>query len=114
LEGSRTIGHSKKHHERFEEATVGMEGRFSFISGLDMYIIKTPSDIKFCEVPGSAELGDKLGDEREGVPVLDSYGIQYVIVLDQPERTIFLFNKEHKGRYGGFGRLDLSGMQVFL
>ena len=59
-----------------------MEGRLPFISGLDTYIIETPSDIKFCEVPGSAELGDELGDEREGVPVLDGYSVQRAIVLD--------------------------------
>jgi len=32
---------------------VGVEGRLPFISGLDTYVIETPSDIKFCEVPGS-------------------------------------------------------------
>jgi len=85
LESSRTIGHSEEHHERFEEAAVGAEGRFPFISRLDTYVIETPSDIKFCEVPGSTELEDKFGDEREGVPVLDGYSIQHAIVLDQPE-----------------------------
>jgi len=57
---------------------VGVEGCFPFISGLNMYVIETPSDIKFCEAPGSAE----LGDERERVPILDGYGIQCTIVLD--------------------------------
>ena len=85
LEGGRTVGHSEEHHKRFKEAAVGAEGYFPFISGLDAYVIETPADVKFCEVPGSVELGDKFGDEREGVPVLDGYGIQHVIVLDQPE-----------------------------
>jgi len=114
LEGGGTVGHSKEHHTRLKETAVGAEGRFLFISGLDMYVIETPSDIKFCEVPGSTELGDEFGDEKEGVPVLDSYGIQHTIVLDQPERTIFLFNEEHRGCYGGFGRLNSSSTQVFL
>jgi len=114
LENSETVGHSEEHHERLEETVVGVEGCFLFISGLDTYVIETPSDIKSCEVPSSVELGDEFGDEREGVPVLDSYSIQHAIVLDQPERTIFLFNEEHRGRYRGFGRLDSSGMQVFL
>ena len=91
-----------------------MKGRFSFISGLDTYVIETPLDIKFYEVSGSTELGDEFGDEREGVPVLDGYGVQRAIVLDQPERTIFLFNEEHRGRYRGLGRSDSSGTQVFL
>ena len=85
LEGGRTVGHFKEHHERLEETAVGAEGRLPFISGLDMYVIETPSDIKFCEVPGSAKLGDEFGDEREGVPVLDGYGVQHTIVLNQPE-----------------------------
>jgi len=63
---------------------------------------------------GSAEFGDEFGDEREGVPALDGYGIQHVIVLDQPERTILLFNEEHWGCNGGLGGLDPSGMQVLL
>jgi len=111
---SRTVGHSKEHHKRLKEAVVGVEGCFPFISGLDTYVIETPSDIKFCKVPSSAELGDKLRDEGKRVSVLNSYGIQYAIVLDQLEQAIFLLNEEHRGCYGGFGRSDLSGMQVFL
>jgi len=75
LEGSRAVGHSEKHYEGFEEATVGVEGRLPFVSGLDVYIIETPADIQFCEIPGSAELGDEFGDEGERVSVLDGYGV---------------------------------------
>ena len=82
LEGGGTVGHSKEYYERLKEAVVGAEGRFPFISGLDMYVIETPLNIKFCEVPGSVELGDEFRDERERVPVLDGYGIQCTIVLD--------------------------------
>jgi len=114
LEDSGTVSHSKEHYERFEEAAVDAEGRFPFISGLDVYVVETPSDIKFCEVLGSAELGDELKDEGKGVSVLNGYSVQHTIVLDQPEQAIFLLNEEHRGCYGGFGRLDLSGMQVFL
>jgi len=114
LEGGGTVGHSKKHHERFKEATVGAEGRFPFVSGLDAYVIETPANVKFCEVSGSTELGDELGDERKGVPVFDGYSVQHAIVLDQPERTILLFNEEHRGCYRGLGWPDTSGTQVFL
>jgi len=78
LEGGGTIGHSKEYHKRFEEAMVGAESCFPFISRLDSYAIETLADIKFCEVPGSAE----LGDEKEGVFVLDGYSVQCAIVLD--------------------------------
>ena len=114
LKGSGAVGHSKKHYEGFKKAMVGAEGHLPFISRLDTYIIEIPLDVKFCEVPGSTELGDKFGNEKEGISVLNGYGIQRTIVLDQPEQTIFLFNEEHKGCYRRFGRLDLSSMQVFL
>jgi len=114
LEGGRTVGYSKEHHEGFKETAVRTEGCFPFISGLNAYVIETPADVQFCEVPGSMELEDEFGDEGEKVPVLDSYGIQHVIVLDQPEQTIFLLNEEYTGCYGELGRPDVSGTQVFL
>ena len=82
LEGGRAVGHSEKHYEGFKEATVGVEGRLPFVSGLDAYIIKTPADIQFCEIPGSIELRDKFGDEGKRVSILDGYGIQCIVVLD--------------------------------
>jgi len=111
---SGTVGHSEEYHERFEEAAISAEGCLLFVSGLDTYIIETPLDIKLCEVLGSTELGNKFGDKGEGVPVLDSYSVQYAIVLDQLERTILLFNEEHWGCDGGLGGLDLSSTQVLL
>ena len=114
LEGDGTVGHFKEHHERLEETAVGVEGRLLFIPRLDTYVIETPSDVKLCEVLGSAELEDELGDEGEGILVLDSCGIQHAIVLDQPERAILLFNEEHWSCDGGLGGSNSSGMQVLL
>ena len=59
-----------------------MEGRLPFISRLDAHIVEPPPDVKFCEVLGSAELGDEFGDEGERIPVFDSHDIQRAIVLD--------------------------------
>jgi len=114
LEGSGTVSHSEEHYKGFEEATIGTESCLSFVSGLDTYVIETPSDVKLGEVLGSAELGDELGDEGERVPILDGYSVQRVIVLDQPEQAILLFNEEHWGCDGGLGGSDPSGTQVLL
>jgi len=81
LEGSGAIGHSEKHYEGFKETTVGVEGCFPFVSRLDVYIIETPADVQFCEIPGSAELGDEFRDERERIPVLNGYSVQYMVVF---------------------------------
>ena len=75
LEGSRTVGHSKEHHEGFKEAVISAEGHLPFISGLDAHIVETLSDIKFCGLLGSTELGDEFRDEGKGVPILDGYGV---------------------------------------
>jgi len=75
LEGGRAIGHSEKHYEGFEEATVGAEGCFLFIFGLNAYIIETPADIQFCEVSGSVELRDEFGDKGEWISVLNGYSV---------------------------------------
>jgi len=64
---------------------VGAEGRFPFISELDAYIIETPANIQFCQVPGSAELGDEFGDKGERISVLDGYGVQSTVVWDETE-----------------------------
>jgi len=71
LEGGGTVGHSKEHYKGFKEATIGMEGCLPLVSRLDTYVIETPSDVKLCEVLGSVELGDELGDKGKGVHVLD-------------------------------------------
>ena len=39
LEDGGAVGHPEKHYKGFEEAMVGAEGCFPFISGLDAYII---------------------------------------------------------------------------
>ena len=114
LEGGRTVGHSEEHYEGFEEAAIGTEGCLPFVSRLDSYVIETPSDVKLGEVLGSTELGDEFRDEGEGVPVLDGYGVQRVIVLDQPKQTILLFNEEYWDCDRGLGGSDLSGIQVLL
>ena len=82
LKGGRAVGHSEKHYKGFEEATVGVEGCLPFVSRLDAYIIETLADVQFCEILGSVELGDELGDEGKRVSVLDGYGVQCTVVLD--------------------------------
>ena len=82
MEGSGAIGHSEEYYERFEEAAIGMEGCFPFISRLDAYIIEAPADVKFCEVFSSVELRDEFRDKGERISVLDSHSVQCTIVLD--------------------------------
>jgi len=95
LEGGGAVGYSKEHYEEFEEATIGMEGCLPLVSGLDSYVVETPLDIELGEVLGSAELGDELGDEGEGVPVLDSYGVVMPDSRLDNKSDIFHYNNEN-------------------
>jgi len=61
-------------------------------------------DVKFCEVPGSTELGNKFRDEGEGVSVLDGYSVQCAIVLDHWSEPSFFLIKNTGAAIG-----DLEG-----
>jgi len=54
---------------------IGAKGHFPFISGLDMYIIEAPANVKFCEVFSSTELRDKFRDEGKRIFVLDGHSV---------------------------------------
>jgi len=50
-----------------------------------MNIIEILVDIELGEVSSSSELRYKFGDQWEGILVLDCHGVEYTIVLNQPE-----------------------------
>jgi len=72
-----------------------LESHLLLISGLNADVIETLIDIQLGEVFSSAELEYKFGGQWEGVFVLDCYGIECTIVLNQPEQTILLLNEKH-------------------
>ena len=52
--------------------------------------------------------------QREWVLVLHCDGIQSMVVLYQPEGSVFLFDEEDWRGHRGFGRSDVAGFQIFL
>jgi len=66
LEDGRAVGHTKEHYQGFEQASIGLEGCLPLVSGLNMDVVETPTDIQLGEVSGSAELRYEFGDEWEG------------------------------------------------
>jgi len=85
LEGGQTVSHSKEHYQGFEQASIGLEGHLPLISGLNVNVVETPTDIQLGEVSGPAELGHEFGDQWERVLVLDCHRVECSIVLNQPE-----------------------------
>ena len=48
-EGSRGVCQAKEYYKWFKQSMVGNKGCLVLISFLDMHIVVSPSDIKFCE-----------------------------------------------------------------
>ena len=67
LEGSWAIGQAKEHNERFVETSVSSECGFPFITFFHLDIIKTPTDVKFSEVPSPLQCVDKFRDKGQRV-----------------------------------------------
>ena len=45
LEGSWTVSHSKEHYQGFKQASIGLEGRLPLVSGLNVNVVETPTDV---------------------------------------------------------------------
>jgi len=56
LESGQTVSHVKEHYQGFEQASIGLEGCFPLISGLNVDVVETPTNVQLGEVSGSAEL----------------------------------------------------------
>jgi len=61
---------------------VSIESYLPFISGFDIYVVKTLANIELGKILGPTELQDKLGDQRQGVLVFNCYRVEGLIVLD--------------------------------
>ena len=84
------------------------EGGFPLMSIFDLDIVVSPSDIKFGEDFRPLEFVDKVGDEGKRVCVMDSVFVDIVVVLTRSETTIFLFDKEERGRLWGVRGANFS------
>ena len=85
LEGGRAVGYAKEHYQRFEQASIGLEGCLPLVSRLNADVVETPTNIQLGEVSGFAELRYEFGDQWERVLILDHHGIECSVVLNQPE-----------------------------
>ena len=114
LEDGQTVSYAKEHYQGFKQALIGLEGRFPLISGLNVDIVETPTNVQLGKVSGSTELQYEFGDQWEGVLILDRYGVECSVVLNQPEGAILFLDEEHRGCHGRFGRPNSSGTQVLF
>ncbi|KAG6872476.1 hypothetical protein C0993_002128, partial [Termitomyces sp. T159_Od127] len=94
LESGWTVSESEEHDKGFKQSTIGPKGSLPLVSFLNVHIVVAPPDVQFGEVLRPPEVIDELGDEGERVAILHRHGVKDLVVLDQPERAILLFDEE--------------------
>ncbi|KIJ09341.1 hypothetical protein PAXINDRAFT_87570, partial [Paxillus involutus ATCC 200175] len=81
LECWRGVAKSKEHDVRFKESMGRDKRRFPTITWFDLNVVVSPSDIEFRKDLRSFEFIYEVGDERKGIRVLDSVGVQVSVIL---------------------------------
>ena len=71
LERTGGVAKTKRHDEVFEVTITGMKGCFELISMFDSEAIEGFADIEFGEVLCTFKSVHHLGDQRQGVTILD-------------------------------------------
>ena len=107
LECGGGVAKTKEHDSGFKESLVGDEGCLPLMTIFDVDIVVPPSNIKLSEVVSIFQLVHEVGDEGKGIGILGGVFIEVSVVLTRAEFSIFLFDKEERGRLGGVGRMNL-------
>ena len=95
------IAEPKKHYGGFEEAERGDERCFPLIFLSDADVVITPSNIEFGEQSRVLHVIDQLWDEGEGIPVVDSVGVEISIVLTWSQGSVLLgYEEKRRGLWG--------------
>ncbi|KIJ18822.1 hypothetical protein PAXINDRAFT_70722, partial [Paxillus involutus ATCC 200175] len=81
LECWRGVAKSEEHNVRFEESMGRDERCLSTITRFDLNVVVSPSDIEFRKDLRSFEFINEVGNEGEGIRVLDSMGVQISVIL---------------------------------
>ncbi len=98
---------------RFEQSFGCFEGGFPFVPFLDSDVIVSPPYVELGEEGSSLELLQDRFYQGEGVIVVDCLLVQFSVVLDGPEFSIFLFDEEKWRGVRGVRFSDVPFVEVF-
>ena len=96
LECRRSIGESKWHDQKFIVFIMGAKGGLMDVVGLHSDLIISVLQIQLSEECRTMEFVKQLIDGWDWVSVLDSDGIERLIVHTKVPRTILFFNQEYR------------------
>src|SRR6266481_973307 len=93
LECCGRVTQSEEHDSWFKQPLVSSECSLPLVPFLDPHVVESPSEIKYGEELGITEAGQDIGDEGEGVGVLDHDLVQLPIVLYEASELSFFLMK---------------------
>ncbi|KAF9798068.1 hypothetical protein IEO21_10789 [Rhodonia placenta] len=99
LESRGGIGEAEEHYQRFVQPPVSYKGSLPLITGFDLDIIVSSSDIELCEERSTLELVDHLGNQQQWIAIFDGNCVQLAVVLHRSKCPFLLFDDE-EGRNG--------------
>src|SRR6266446_132720 len=85
LEHCGGVTQSEEHDGWLKQPLVSSECSLPLVPFLDPHVVEAPSEVKYSEEFSIMEVGQNIGDEGEGVGVLDCDLIQLLIILYEVE-----------------------------
>ena len=114
MEDGGAIGQPIEHDSGFEGTTVGGKGSFPAVLFENLKVIVTAAKVQFSEELGTLETVNEVGDEGEGVGVVDCLGVDILIVLNHVFKAILFWDKEDWRSLGRLALSDVSFGQMFV
>ena len=114
LECGWGIAKPKEHYSGFKESKGGDEHSLPLVCFMNADVVVSPMDVKLSEQGGVLHVVNEFQNERKGVRIPNSMGIQIAIILTRAKRAVFLGDKEEWCCLGGFGRDNTSSLEVFF
>ena len=109
-----SIAKSEEHDSGFEESHGSDEGSFPLILFPNVDVVVSPTNVELGEQGGLLHVINEFWDEGKWIGILDSVGVQVMIILTWMKSSVLLWYKEEGGGLGGFQRYNSSHLKMFL
>ena len=101
LECGGSIAESKEHDSGFKKSHGGNESGFPLILLSDANVVISPMNVKLGEEGGLLHVIDEFWDKGEWIGILDSVGVQIVVVLAWAKGSVLLWYEKEGGGLEG-------------
>ena len=93
---------------------MGDKGGLPLVTFLNSDIVVSPSYIKLGEDLGVFKFVNEVGNQGEGVCILDSMAVEVSVILARSEASILFLDEEERGSLGGFGWTNFPRVKVLI